>query len=150
MLLIRAGSPVSPNPSISKNDTHLILLWSAPFLWPGQRIQQYNITMTTDDDGSIAHHMVVNTTSTIPLNEILFPPRLRSLQFNAQNTPSCITFAISPVSDGSASQPIQTVNISDWVWIFPSGIHAYSYYHYGWSNDHNHTYLCHIIVLSIS
>ena len=122
MLLKRAGSPVSPNPSISKNDTHLILLWSPPFLWPGQRIQYYNITLIIDDDGSIAHHMVVNTTLTNPLIEILFPPRLSSLQFNAQNTPSCITFAISPVSDGSASQLVQTINISDWVWIFPSGI----------------------------
>ena len=113
---------MSPNPSTSKNDTHLILLWSPPFLWPGQRIQHYNITMTIDDDGSIAHHMVVNTTLTNPLIEVLFPTRLSSLQFNAQNTPSCITFAISPVSDGTAFEPVQTINISDWVWTFPSGI----------------------------
>jgi hypothetical protein len=119
-----ADPPISPNPSISQNATRFTLLWSPPFLWPGQRIQHYNITVTNDGDGSIAYHMMVNTTSTNPLIEVPFPMSLRSFQLslNTPKVPSCITFSISPVIDGTASvsELNQTINISDWVWTFPS------------------------------
>ena len=116
-----AGSPISSNPSIAKNSTHFILLWSPPFLWPGQRIQHYNISMTNTYNGSIAHHMV-DTTSTNPFVTVSFPMGLSSLQFNTQNILSCskITFSISPI-DGTTAEPMQTFNISDWSYNFPSG-----------------------------
>ena len=117
-----AGSPISPNPSIAKNPTHFVLLWSPPFLWPGQRIQHYNISMINTYNGSIAYHMV-DTTSTTPFVTVSIPMDSSSLQqFNTQNILSCpkITFSISPV-DGTTAEPMQTFNISDWAWNFPSG-----------------------------
>ena len=116
-----AGSPISPNPSISKNVTHFTLLWSPPFLWPSERIQHYKISVINKNDGSTAYHMV-NTTSTTPVVSLSFPMSLSSLQFNTQNILSCpmTTFSISPV-DGTTAEPMQTFNVSDWAWSFTSG-----------------------------
>ena len=49
-------SPIFPNPSIStqSNCTLFLLRWSPPFLWPGHRIQSYDITVAdTSNDSSI-------------------------------------------------------------------------------------------------
>ena len=117
--LYNAGSPISPNPFILKNASSFTLLWSPPFLWPGWRIQHYNISVTDTNDGDIAHHMV-NTTSTSPLISLPLPVGFSSGKFNAL---SCMTFRITPVCDGtpSNSDPVQVFNISGWTWTFPSG-----------------------------
>ena len=144
-LYMCAGSPISPNPSISKNTTHFIILWSPPFLWPGQRIQHYNVCMSNKYNGSIAHHMV-NTTSINPFVTLFFPMGLSSLQFNTQNILSCpkITFSISPV-DGITAEPMQTFNISDWAWNFPSGKpHLYNYQLH--NNTLSHIFNFHVYV----
>ena len=109
-----ADSPLSLNPSIFKNGTHLILMWSPPFLWPGYRIQHYNISITNKSDGNIAHYMVDSSVT----NSIV----TSSLHLNILHMLSCtaIIFSISPI-DGSVLEPMQTVNISDYAWTFPSG-----------------------------
>ena len=111
---MNAGSPISSNPSISKNATHLTLMWSPPFLWPGYRIQHYNISMTNKSDSSIAHH-VVDSSVTNPIVT-------SSLHLNTLNMLSCIAiiYSISPV-DGPVLEPIQNYSISYCAWTFPSG-----------------------------
>ena len=52
---------LSPNPSLERNTTHLTLLWSPPFLWPGNRIQYYNITFTNRSTGSISYSRMNST-----------------------------------------------------------------------------------------
>ena len=39
------GSPIQVNTSIDSEvtPTHLTLMWSPPFLWPGERISQYSV-----------------------------------------------------------------------------------------------------------
>ena len=71
----------------------------------------------------VEHHML-DTSLTNPIITVSFPIRPSLLQFNTQKMMACmptITFSISPVYDGSVLEPMQTFNISDWVWTFPSG-----------------------------
>ena len=119
-IIIITGPPISPNPYLVKNATHLTLMWSPPFLWPGQRIQQYNISVTNNE--RIEYHML-DTSLTNPIVTVSFPTSPSLLQFNAQNMLACmpITFSISPVYDGSILEKMQTFNISDWIWTFPLG-----------------------------
>ena len=97
-------------------------MWSPPFLWPGQRIQQYNISVINNE--RVEHHML-DSSLTNPIITVSFPTNPSLMQFNTQNMLACmptmIMFSISPVYDGSVLEPIQTFNISDWVWTFPSG-----------------------------
>ena len=119
-----AGSPISSNPSIFKNTTHLTLMWSPPFLWAGHRIQRYNISVMSNR--SISYHGV-DTSITNQIITISFPMSLSSLLFTTESlalnmlTCSEIMFSISPVtSDGSIFQLMQTFNISDnWLSTFP-------------------------------
>ena len=121
--IIFTGPPISPNPLVAKNATHLTLMWSPPFLWPGQRIQHYNISVSTNNgDGRVELHVLDTSltnpviTATIPINSSLLQPNTRNMLFCV----SRITFNILPF-DGSVFEPIQTFNISDRVWTFPSG-----------------------------
>ena len=66
---------------------------------------------------------MLDTSTLNPIITLSFPKTSSLLQFNTQNMLSCmptITFGISPV-DGPILEPMQTFNISDWEWIFPSG-----------------------------
>ena len=95
-------------------------MWSPPFLWPGQRIQQYNISVTNNE--GVEHHML-DTSLVNPIITLSFPKTSSLLQFNTQTMLSCmptITFGISPV-DGPMLEPMQTFNITDREWAFPSG-----------------------------
>ena len=119
---ISTGQPIFPNPCLTKNVTHLTLMWSPPFLWPGKRIQQYNISIRNNSDGSIQYHML-NASLTNPVVMLPFYISSSLLQVNTQNMLLCmswITFSISPI-DGSILEPMQTFNVSDWAWSFPSG-----------------------------
>ena len=116
------GPPISLNPYLVKNATHRTLMWSPPFLWPGQRIQQYNISLFQNNER--VEHRMLDTSSTNTIITVTFPQTSSLLQFNTQNNMlSCmplITFSILPV-DGPTWGPMQTFNISDWAWTFPSG-----------------------------
>ena len=116
LLLLTAGSPILSNPSLTNNATHFTLMWSPPFLWPGHRIQYYIVSVTNRSDGNMTHHRV-NTS---------FSDSLVTFSVRSLNTPSMlscmgIAFSISAI-DGSSSQQMQTFNISNWLWIFPSGM----------------------------
>ena len=59
--------PISPNPNLVKdNATHVTLKWSPPFLWPGQRIDYYNVSFINTTDGNISYYRV-NTSYTSSL-----------------------------------------------------------------------------------
>ena len=58
MLNLFADPPILANPKLVNNATHLILLWSPPFIWPGHRIAYYNISVTERNEGSISHYRV--------------------------------------------------------------------------------------------
>ena len=110
ILIISAGLPISENPLISKTATHVTLMWSPPFLWPGQRIQRYNITVTNKNDGNSSHY-ILNPSLTDPI--ISFSMSMSYLQLNTRTCTEVI-FSISPVSESAPE--MQTVNVSDWIW----------------------------------
>ena len=121
-ILLHADPPVSPNPILVKNATHRTLMWSPPFLWPGQRIQLYNISVTNNE---IVEYRMLDTSLTNPIITVAFPKN-PSLLVNTQNIPTCIptiTLSISPIYDGSVLEPVQNLSISDWTWTFTSGKH---------------------------
>ena len=115
-----AGSPILSNPSISKNATHHTLMWSPPFLWPGHRIQHYNVSMTNImSNGSILIvHYRVDTSITSPIVTASFPMSWSLI--NDMLSCTKFTFSISPI-DGSVLEPMKTFNVSDWAWTFPAG-----------------------------
>ena len=99
---LTVGPSILSNPSVFKNATHATLKWSPPFLWPGERIHQYNVSVTNKNDESISHHLI-NTSFTDPI--VSFSMSSTSLPCNG------IMFSISPVTELT-----QTFNISDWIW----------------------------------
>ena len=112
------GSPLLSNPTISKNATHVTLMWSPPFLWPGHRIQYYNISMTNKSNGSIfTAHYTVDISITNPIVTVSFP-----MSWN-RNILYCmgITCSISPIIDGSSLELEQTFSVTDWAWTFHPG-----------------------------
>ena len=63
-LIVPTGPPISPNPNLVKNATHVSLLWSPPFLWPGHRIKYYNVSLTYNSDERETSYFVNETYST--------------------------------------------------------------------------------------
>ena len=103
---------VQSHQSIEKNSTHLTLLWSPPFLWPGQRIQNYNITFVNKTDGSIAYYSVNGTFG----DQVVRFSRM--IYQNEKCTSTKIEFRI--LADG-ISEPLPTpFNVTEW--IHPSGM----------------------------
>ena len=101
----------SPNPSIEKNSTHITLLWSPPFLWPGRRIQYYNISFVNKTDGSIAYYRVNSTFSD---QLVIFT---RMIYQNEKCTETEIEFTISAVGVSGLLVPV----FNSTEWILPSG-----------------------------
>ena len=58
MCIFSVGSPVTPNPTIQSNSTHITLLWSPPFLWPGKRIHHYNVFFTSKTQYTFTYYQV--------------------------------------------------------------------------------------------
>ena len=56
--IVVADPPLTTNPSLSKNSTHVLLTWSPPFLWPGHAIQYYNVSFMNKTDGSVTYRTV--------------------------------------------------------------------------------------------
>ena len=38
--------------------SYLNLTWSPPFLWPGNAIQYFNVSITNKSDGSVTYHQI--------------------------------------------------------------------------------------------
>lgn len=99
-------------------------MWSPAFLWPGQRIQRYNISVTNKNNGNNSLHML-DASFTDPI--VSFSMSLNFLQLNMLTCiGSMFIFSISPVTESSSElNMMQTVTISDWIWNLLSGIYRY-------------------------
>ena len=59
IIFFLSADPLIPsNPNLVNNATHVVLLWSPPFIWPGYRIAYYNVSVTTRNKGSTAYYRV--------------------------------------------------------------------------------------------
>ena len=58
ILIIITDLPLSPNPHLEINMSHLNVTWSPPFLWPGHAIQYFNVSITNKSDGSATYHQI--------------------------------------------------------------------------------------------
>ena len=97
---IASDSPVLPNPNITQtNSTHLTLLWSPPFLWPGQRINHYHVLFTTKRECILTEYRVNSNYS----DEIV------SLTINH---PICAEFEILVSAIGNDASELRAFNIS--------------------------------------
>lgn len=103
-----ADLPISSNPSIEKNSTHLSLFWSPPFLWPGQRIDYYNISFINKSDSSIAYYTV---NSTFRDRVVKFTRMIHENDIMCKRTE--IEFFISAFN--VSGYPLPSFNISDWI-----------------------------------
>ena len=124
-------SPISPNPSLERNVTHLTLLWSPPFLWPGHRINLFNISITNtccytdENDGDTEYHIRNSSydTELLSIVHVLDTGEShRSCMFSCNN----ITFSISAV-DKLSSKPLRKFFMSESVWTMPSCKHFWSF-----------------------
>lgn len=55
--------PLSTNPTLEKNTTHVTVTWSPPFLWPGHAIDHYLVSFVNHSDGSVNSQRVNSTFS---------------------------------------------------------------------------------------
>ena len=99
---IHADSPISPNPSVTIQTANpsLLVKWSPPFLWPGQRINHFNISIRNISSDLISHR-IVNTTfsdTLVTFSKFIEPEQREHC--------SEIEFAVSAVAkDGGTLQP---------------------------------------------
>lgn len=57
-------NPLVSNPSLTlQESTSLLLEWSPPFLWPGQQIDYFNVSLANRSDDNVTHHRVDATFS---------------------------------------------------------------------------------------
>ena len=113
-----ADLPISENPLVAKSATHVTLMWSPPFLWPGQRIQCYNISVNTNKDkGASSHHMF----NTSYANSTISFTMRRNNWTSSTLTCTEIKFSILPVTD-SDTELIKPLTITDWMWSLPLGM----------------------------
>ena len=84
----------------------LTLLWSPPFLWPGQRINHYNVIFVIKGQCTITNFLVYDNYST---SEIVSFTR----EINYEEIPLCAEFEvlISGVSIQTSEQ-LQTFNVT--------------------------------------
>ena len=98
-----AGSPLSRNPDIVKNNTHVGVRWSPPFLWPGQAIEYYNVSLMIEKDGSV-YSQRVNSTFSDPL--------VSYIQQMSGERLSCTSFTFYITAINSSGSSFQTFNIT--------------------------------------
>ena len=104
--LIVPGSPVSPNPSVTQtNSTHLTLLWSPPFLWPGQRINHYHVVVlfSTKREYVVTEYRVNSS----------YSDQIVSLTINhSESQILCAEFEVFVSAIGIDASELQTFNIT--------------------------------------
>lgn len=109
--------PISPNPKLIRNTTRLTLMWSPPFLWPGHRIEYYNVSFISSERLERAYHRIQDNSS--------YENKIVSFTVDTgkahQNELSCtnIMFIISAFEKLHAYPSLQTFNVSDWMWTLP-------------------------------
>jgi hypothetical protein len=98
-----AGSPLSRNPVLEKNTTHVTVHWSPPFLWPGQPIEYYNVSLMLESDGSV-YSQRVNSTFSDPLVSYTEQMSGESL--------FCTSFTFYITAVNSSGSSLQTFNVT--------------------------------------
>lgn len=98
-------NPLISNPLLTlQESTSLLLEWSPPFLWPGQQIHHFNVSLMNRSDDSITYFRVNATFSdaVVPL----------TVDFGNQGASLCseLIFEISAVS-GLANLPTYCVSL---------------------------------------
>ena len=101
---MHTGPPISPNPKLAKNATHVTLLWSPPFLWPGNRINYYNVSLTYNRDGRLTSYLV-NGTYSVKVETLTW--EIRSLTCTSTH----FLFSVSAISHLNSS--LQVFNITE-------------------------------------
>ena len=109
-------SPLSVNPAIEINDTQLTLLWSPPFLWPGQPIHYFSLSVINNTD-AITSLYRINTTFSDRI--VIFALKLDQGQIQDILTCTKMTFTISAFAASDVSLP-QSFSLSKW--ILPPGM----------------------------
>ena len=97
------GSPLSPNPELVKNNTHVAVHWSPPFLWPGRVIEYYNVSLVLESDGSVYSERV-NSTFSDPL--VSYTQPISSESF------FCASFTFYITAINSSGSAFQTFSIT--------------------------------------
>ena len=100
--------PILPNPSISIEsndiDSSFLLQWSPPFLWPGDHIKYYNITVTNISNKSFIEVYMLNATFSDALVSYIYP-----IDFNQSQLCIELSFGVSAIS--SSGEPLSTFDI---------------------------------------
>ena len=107
---------MSPNPILVVNSNHMTLQWSPPFLWPGHRIQQYEVHCARDDENISTRYV-----SSSYLDEIVSLSSPLSSLHQSENLLLCqnVKFNISAIDDVETEQ-LTPANVSYWIWVPPS------------------------------
>lgn len=115
-------SPLSSNPSIINNGTHTVLIWSPPFLWPGEHIQYFNLSVENKRDGSLVYHQV-----NYIYNESVVHFYMKLNESEILETLTCteMSFVISAVN--TVGMLPQTFNLSDWILPLRTFVHEYCF-----------------------
>lgn len=106
--------PISPNPSFVRNATHLSLILSPPFLWPGHRIDFYNISVTQGTNGNTDYY---NMNSTYDAKMVTFTLDISEPH---QSMISCSNITFNIVAFKKFSSLPAILQVSEWTWTFPS------------------------------
>ena len=101
--ILHADSPLSHNPVLIKNTTHVTVSWSPPFLWPGQPIEYYSVSLDLESKGSVFSQRV-NSTFSDRIVSYTLPMPAESL--------SCSSFIFYITAANSLGSVFQTYNIT--------------------------------------
>ena len=100
---LHADSPISRNPVLVKNTTHVIVSWSPPFLWPGRAIEYYTVSFMLESDGSIYSQRVNSTFSDHVVSY--------TQQMSGESL-SCTSFTFYITAADSSGSILQTFNVT--------------------------------------
>ena len=114
-VLILLEPPITFNPTLVRNTTHVTLLWSPPFLWPGHRINYFNVSYTMINLGSRknAYHRINGSQGRKIMSFTL------DVVKPSQSELYCIYITFNISAFENLSESLQTVNVSDWMWTSP-------------------------------
>lgn len=106
-----AESPLSLNPTVENNNTHITLKWSPPFLWPGRPILYFNLSIV-DWSRESPSHQIIN--STFSERIVIFIFEINKSWIPENLTCTEITFSISAVGMHD-SEPLEAINYTEWI-----------------------------------
>ena len=113
---------LTSNPSIIRNATHATLLWSPPFLWPGHRIEYFNVSITNNSNtiaDTTAVYYLVNDSSYYDATLMIYPVNVPIGTSRSLLSCNNLTFHLSAIEKTNYEQLQQTFTVSDWTWILP-------------------------------